>query len=892
MPAKLWLTVFGLVFLAFNSNGQFVISGSAIDSLGKPVSYATVSVVNSKNVIKGYTLTNSTGHFSITLADSLQNTALTLQGSSIGYKKTSIAIQPGKLSYSIILSADTKLLATVNITGARIPIKIRGDTVTYNAKAFSSPNDRVLEDILKKMPGIKVDDNGKISYNGKSIANLYLDGDNLLDDKYAIGTKNIPNTSVDKVQVLDNHQPINALVGKIYSDQVDINIIFRDSAKVKPLKQAAIGAGLPGNYDGMINTMWFKGNYKAINYIKANNIGFDPSSEVNSFNLDDKLKNLDVLPPDNLLSVSTIDKPALPVYRYLFNNSAIINLNNLVTLSKDVKLKLNLYYLHDRQQQNFRSTITTYLPGDTVNYTELQSNRLTPDQFHAGVDLNVNKKTYYINDAVNADIYKQSISSQLNTNGVVESQALTSKVQNFSNDFNYIGSKKDQIFELYSYINYIAQPQNLIISPGPDSGFFNNGTPYAGLRQALNTPSFFSNNYITFGFAKLKFKQSYKIGFSTADQDLTSGLTKTLANGVAQPAIDSAINNLNWRRHREYIEGEYSWITEKVKATVVLPLSFQQIKYSDSSYDNQNALSGLVFSPTVNVKIANGPEDHFGFSYRNLSEFGNINDAYIGDILVNFRSLYSNSGILPQSNSNVFGVNYNFARGLKLLFVNFNAMYTIRNSNTINTVVLNNNFEQRVILPFQNRTNSFISGLSFSKLLFGLQTTLNARLGWQFSQTNNMVNNALLGYNNYITSATLSTDSRITDRIYLKYYATYNYFESIQKSGPPVAGADQHVNQLNEKWELNLGTAKNLNLKLVGEFYHNQLPDASYTQYFFADATLQYKLLRQKIDVEASVLNIGNINSFDVTSVSSYAVTSSSYKIQGRIAMLKVLFNF
>ena len=713
-----------------------------------------------------------------------------------------------------------------------------------------------------------------------------------MDDKYAIATKNIPNTTVDKVQVLDNHQPINALVGKVYSTQVDLNIIFRDSAKVRPIEQAALGAGLPGNYDVMLNTMLFKGNFKAIDYIKANNIGYDLSAEVNSFNLNDKLKNLDVLPPDALLSISNVDKPPLPVYRYLFNNNAIVNFNNLVTLSKDVKLKLNIYYLHDRQQQNFQSSTTTFLPGDTIRYTERQSNRLQPNLLHAGIDLNVNKKTYYINNAFNADIDKQNITSQLNTNGVAENQELHSKAQNFSNEFNYIGSKKDQIFELYSYINYIGQPQNLAISPGPDSGFFNNRAPYNSLNQSVKTPSFFTNDYITFGFANTKFRQLYKMGITTADENLTGDLAKTLAGGTSQPAIDSAVNDLKWRRNTEYFEGKYTWIVEKLEVDMRLPLSFQQIKYSDSGYHYQNALSGLIFNPAINLKVSNGAEDSWRFSYRNITEFGNINDVYAGDILVNFRSLYSNSGVLPKSNSNVFGFNYNFRRGLKLMFLNLSAIYTIKNANTINTTILNDNFEQRIILPFQNRTNSFNSSLSFSKLLFGLQTTLNARLGWQFDQTNNIVNNALLGYSNYITSANLSTDSKLTDRIFFKYYAAYTYFESIQKSGQPVAGSYQHFNQLNEKWELNLGAAKNLNLKLAGEFYYNQQVLSNYTRYFFADAAVQYKLVRQKIDLEASIFNIGNVNTFDITSVSSYAVTSSSYKIQGRIAMLKVLFSF
>lgn len=181
----------------------------------------------------------------------------------------------GKTTYDFVLQSEGRNLPPVVIKGERSRFNIRGDTVSYDVLAFSSPQDRVIEDVLKKMPGIQVDDKGKISYNGRAITNFYLDGDNLLDDKYAIGTKNIPNKVVDKVQVMENHQPVKALSGKAFTEQVDINITFRDSAKLRPISQARIGAGLPDNYDEMLSTMLFKGKYKSINYFKTNNTGTD-----------------------------------------------------------------------------------------------------------------------------------------------------------------------------------------------------------------------------------------------------------------------------------------------------------------------------------------------------------------------------------------------------------------------------------------------------------------------------------------------------------------------------------------------------------------------------------------------------------------------------------------
>jgi hypothetical protein len=71
-------------------------------------------------------------------------------------------------------------------------LRVHGDTTDYKVSDFSSPQDRVIGDVIKKLPGIDVAKDGKISYNGKSISGVYIGGDNLLDDKYNIATNSYP----------------------------------------------------------------------------------------------------------------------------------------------------------------------------------------------------------------------------------------------------------------------------------------------------------------------------------------------------------------------------------------------------------------------------------------------------------------------------------------------------------------------------------------------------------------------------------------------------------------------------------------------------------------------------------------------------------------------------
>lgn len=85
----------------------------------------------------------------------------------------------------------------------------RGDTLSFHLSAYTTQSDYTLKDALKKLPGINVEESGKIKYLGKDISSFYIDGLDLLGGKYNIATTNIPASYVNSVQVLNNHQAIN-----------------------------------------------------------------------------------------------------------------------------------------------------------------------------------------------------------------------------------------------------------------------------------------------------------------------------------------------------------------------------------------------------------------------------------------------------------------------------------------------------------------------------------------------------------------------------------------------------------------------------------------------------------------------------------------------------------
>src|ERR1700748_626899 len=278
------LLLCGLLFstLCF---AQGNIHGTVKDSTGKAVPFATVSLKNkASNSIVTYTTTADNGTYSLSLPQGQIIDSLVVEVRSMGYKSQVKSIV-GNAPVDFALQVSVKQLQAVVIKSSRPVLRVNGDTLSYKVSEFANPQDRTIGEVIKKLPGITVAADGTISYNNKPISTVYIGGDNLLDDKYSIATNTIPQGVVDKVQVIQNDQPVKVLQNKVMSEDVALNLTIKKGAKLQVIGQETIGAGLPGNYDVELNAMLFKDNYKAINYLKGNNTGYDLQHELVAHNL-------------------------------------------------------------------------------------------------------------------------------------------------------------------------------------------------------------------------------------------------------------------------------------------------------------------------------------------------------------------------------------------------------------------------------------------------------------------------------------------------------------------------------------------------------------------------------------------------------------------------------
>lgn len=864
------------------------IRGTVTDSSGKAVAYASINLIDSvNNRIIGYTVTDAGGVYTLPVPVNTPVSKLVIKVMSIGYKAQSRPIADVRLAYNFILSISANQLQSVEIKSSRPVLRTHGDTLAYRVSAFAGAQDMVIGDVIKKLPGITVGSDGTIYYNNKAITNLYIDGDNLLDDKYNIATNTIPQGVVEQVQVIQNDQPVKVLRNKVMSDDMALNLTIKKGAKMQMVGQESVGAGLPHNYDVDLNALQFKDNYKAINYLKGNNTGFDLTQELVAHNLSNHEQLIDNYMPAAQLSLGTVNNPALSRSRYLFNQSGLLNLNNLFKLRNDIQLRINAWYFHDNQRQDYSQLSTIFLPGDTVAYYETQHNRSRTDLLHTQFTFNINRHKYYLNNAFVLDDNRSAYYSNLNTNNATVEQVLHDKPRSFSNEFNLIRTlKSNNIIQAYSYISRSAQPENRTIGPNYKPAIFNSNNQYAQLIQRVNAPTWYTANYISLKIPFNLITQSYKAGFSIQSQKLGSNLTVAQVDNVIKQVSDSSMNNLNWTRTKIYAEANYDLPGTILQANLCLPVSLQQLNYFDNQYTLNKQLTRVYFNPLLKIKYQVSAENYLYLSYNYRNQMGSIEDIYQGYILKDYLTLYANSPELIEKRDQKASAGFSYRKSLIMLFASLNISYDHVTANKIASRIITNSLQRQIMLPYPNATGSWTVSGTVSKYSFSLKTTFSAGLQWESSRSVQLQNDQLLPFNTVTKTGSLGANIKAGEHMAIDYKATF-----MQTASHSVADASaNHIDQLQQQVSVEYNPLTNVHFKLLGQHYFIRQVGSPNLRYFFTDGSVKFRPQKWKTNFELSAVNMLNVKVYRSFNISANTFTASSYTLPGRIIMLKVMF--
>lgn len=253
-------TLFLLSFLlvAMTSKAQkATVKAQLVDSMQKQqLSNATVSLMNAADSsLIAFTRTNDDGSFYF---DQLKTGRYRLSASQVNFhprwKNFEISANDETIDLGPIFMKDKSIMETVSVMSQRPPVVVNGDTLEFNAEAFRTKPNAVVEDMLKKMPGVEVDKEGNIKVNGKRISRVLVNGKDFFNGDPKIATRNLPADALDKIQVFEKQSDQAAFTGVDDGNaQTTLNLkLKKDKAKAVFGKVSA-AAGNDGRYDGHFN---------------------------------------------------------------------------------------------------------------------------------------------------------------------------------------------------------------------------------------------------------------------------------------------------------------------------------------------------------------------------------------------------------------------------------------------------------------------------------------------------------------------------------------------------------------------------------------------------------------------------------------------------------------
>ncbi len=282
-----------LCSLGVMADNQYTITGTLVDGTTKEkIEAASVSILNVKDSteVTG-SVTNKNGVYALKVN---KKANFLLRVNYVGYKSvykpfstsSDVTVNLG----TIELFEDVIELGEAIVKGKRAEVVVKNDTIEYDAASYKTEENAVVEDLLKKLPGVEVDKDGKITINGKEIKKFLVDGKEFFSDDPKVASKNLPAEIVEKLQVMDRKSDLARLTGFDDGEEESIiNITVKQGMKQGTMGNAAAGLGRDLNMDkdtrylagGMVNHMKNSDRYTLmINTNNTNNIGASDMGEV------------------------------------------------------------------------------------------------------------------------------------------------------------------------------------------------------------------------------------------------------------------------------------------------------------------------------------------------------------------------------------------------------------------------------------------------------------------------------------------------------------------------------------------------------------------------------------------------------------------------------------
>lgn len=898
------ISLFLMIFISVFTFAQKTVSGKITDDDGVAIPSASVTVEEpGKDAILAYGITNSKGEYKVTFTSPEANVDLKVK--AFNQKPVTKQISNADQNLNFKMQSEATEIKEVQLKTKMITA--RGDTISYDLKAFNSKNDRTLADVMKKIPGIEVNKDGTILYQGNAINKFYVNGKDLMEGGYGTINNSLPKDAVQKVEVLENHQPVKILQDKVPSDQAAINIKLKNSVTMTGRGEVGTGFGDPWLWNVKLTPMFFGQKSQWVVNYKTNNMGEQVENEGNilAFGSGWEGRRINAA-QNNWLSVENASVPDLPVKRYLMNSVHYLSANYLTNIDKkkEWELKANANYTNNAVERESNSTTTDIQQGTKYN-TKFLNNFYT-DKVKGELIFTKNaKKGFFKNTTTFSQFWNadRAVAERNDKTGYrLGNEALESPTSSFQNSLSTIIPWKEKMINFKSFINYQNDRQTLEISPAnylqfpykePGSTDFStiNFTPGSTALQTFKIKTLDTSHSANISFSTKGWTFTPQIGIDFSTDKLTTNFDGSTVDN--SPDFNSLAyeNDLKFTKINPNASVGVNYKSEAWSLFANFPVNFNNIKAKDAFRNVSKSLNKTTFTPNIFAQYSFASFFKASLSGNISNNFGDIQTAYAGYILTSpggFNVMNPKNPI-PQTTTKNAGARLEYRNPLNNIFFNVGYRLSDAKNNLLASSAVNElGFSVIEYIESENKrtSNSYYAeiGKYFPKFKTNASLTYNNTNSKSQSRRNDQDINT--------TNDGNTLGFKLNNTYFSWMSVDFNMTKSWNKQSNGIIQNDLGKTE---------GYTHNLNVffypienHTIGFYWdqiNSKLGQTKLNNGFF-DVSYQFSWAKKKVDFELKWMNIGDRKVFERINVGDATITQTTMQLRPSQVMFTVKFNF
>lgn len=843
--------VIAFFFLCFcivsASAANHTINGIVLDENNTPLSGVIITINAAGKRLPAHCISGNDGSFSLSF--DTDYTKIDVCANILGYQKQSHTVDlPNDVPISFTMLPKSNQLDNIYVMAK--PLKAFGDTLIYNVASFKSEADQTIEDVIKHMPGIKVDDSGMISYNGLPINRFYIEKLDMLNGNYSIATQNISADNIASVEVYENHQPINTLRDIVSSKAAALNLTLKNGSINKPIGSVKATGGWSENskplWGAEANMSFISRLFQTLFVVKSGNTGVRYEQEINN-HYSNSFLNENIAASifrSDLTGMPHIDKD-----RFIFNQSNLVSVNFLKKINDTRNISVNISYgpyrdkIDSENQTVYASSDSKYITINR-NISSKKTNQLVKGKINF---TNNGDKTYLKEQfSITGSFARNSYRIRGNDN---IDQSLYTDDLSLTNQLMFTHKKGRRLWIFRSFLHYSLTPDTYIDVYNSDNGHFDFGQHARGC-MFTNTEEtsmvWLFGRHISIG-GKISFKTDYNNFKSRLESEHTyaqeigyNNIGGWVTTGDIGPYFIWQNHSLKWRLDIPMNLTHYNfhnWLTQnKHKRTYLMPGATSSLEYKHrSGLDLYLTTSYNKSSENFKTFITNP----IYLSYRDISSIGNGNPQ-------NDRTITINPSATFRSARHSFFASLSFRCDLS--YSDLTSLYDVSEDESVTGFVNSQSHSRNMTLKFNS-----------SKRFNNLNTTIRLSTSYSNMEYSYIRNGDKIDTDASSFAADISLDGNIFSS-HLSYnllFATQVFFNRINSN----SNKDEFTNY---RIKLNISYFP---IKQVGIFCNisnnnNQLSSYNRKNTVFIDAGCRLKQKKWEYDLKFN--NLANQHHYEL----------------------------